>query len=141
MCQTIIAMLSFKFMKIPSKRIYGLEKITIKNKEVIVSSKERTLVDLVYFNKAVGGIKAAKEIFERIVREKKCDIKKLIEYSVRFSNIKTRKLIGLILEETGVSDAMLNPLEKSVKNSAPISFSNSRKGTLNKRWKVIINDT
>lgn len=65
----------------------------------------------------------------------------MIEYSVQFSNIKTRKLIGLILEETGVSDAMLNPLEKSVKNSALISFSNSRKGTLNKRWKVIINDT
>jgi len=136
-----IAGLSFKFMKIPSERIYGLEKITIKNKEVIVSSKERTLVDLIYFNKPVGGIKAAKEIFERFVRERKCDIKKLIEYSVRFSNIKTRKLIGLILEETGISDAMLKPLEKSVKNSSLISFSNSRKGTINKRWKVIVNDT
>lgn len=65
-----IAGLLFKFVKIPSERMYGLEKITIKNKEVIVSSKERTLVDLVYFNKPVGGIKAAKEIFERIVREK-----------------------------------------------------------------------
>ena len=131
----------FKFTKIPSERIYGVEKITIKNKEVMVSSKERTLVDLIYFNKPVGGIKAAKEIFERFVKEKKCDIKKLIEYSVRFPNIKTRKLIGLILEELGVSDTMLKPLEKSVKNTSLISFSKSRKGTLNKRWKVIINDT
>lgn len=131
----------FKFTKIPSERIYGVEKITIKNREVMVSSKERTLVDLIYFNKPVGGIKAAKEILERFVREKKCDINKLVEYSVRFPSIKTRKLIGLILEGAGVADAILKPLEKSVKNTSLISFSKSRKGTLNKRWKVIINDT
>jgi predicted transcriptional regulator of viral defense system len=134
-----IAGLSFRFMKIPSERVYGAEKINIKNKEVIVSSKERTLIDLIYFNKPVGGIEAASEIFERFVQEKKCDIKKLIEYAVRFPNIKTRKRIGFVLEKAGISDALLKPLEKSVKNTSLISFSNSRKGTVNKKWRIIIN--
>jgi len=80
------------------------------------------------------------EILERFVKEKKCDIKKLIEYTVRFPKIKTRKRIGLILEKAGVPDSILKPLEKSVKNTSLISFSNSRKGTKNERWRVIVND-
>ena len=136
-----IAGLSFKFVKIPSNRFYGLEKVNIKNKEIIVSLKERTLIDLIYFNKPVGGIETAGEIFRRFITEKKCNIKKLIEYAVRFPGIKTRKIIGFNLEKAGVSDGLLKPLEKSVKNTSLISLSDSRKGTLNKRWKIIINDT
>jgi len=64
-----IAGLSFKFTKIPSDRLYGLEKINIKGREIIVSSKERTLVDLIYYNKPVGGIERAGDI--RKVRERK----------------------------------------------------------------------
>lgn len=136
-----IAGLSFKFVKIPSNRFYGLEKVNIKNKEIIVSLKERTLIDLIYFNKPVGGIETAGEIFRRFITEKKCNIKKLIEYAVRFPGIKTRKIIGFNLEKAGVPDSLLKPLEKSVKNTSLISLSDSRKGTLNKRWKIIINDT
>ena len=132
--------LSFKFTKIPSNRLYGLEKINIKGGEVIVSSKERTLVDLIYYNKPVGGIEAAIEIFGRFVKEKKCDIKKLIQFAVRFPKIKTRKRIGLILEKTGVGDPLLKPLEKSVKKTSLISFTNDRKGTINERWRSIVND-
>ena len=121
--------------------MYGLETINIKGRDVIVSSKERTLVDLIYFNKPVGGIDVAVEIFERFVKEKKCSIKKLVEYTVQFPNIKTRKQIGFILEKAGVSDVILKPLEKSIKNTSLISFSNSREGKINKRWKVIVNDS
>jgi len=136
-----IAGLSFKFIKIPSERLYGLEKISIKGKEVIVSSKERTLIDLIYYNKPAGGIEAAAAILERFIRKQKCNVKKLIELAVRFPKIKTRKCIGLILERAGVSGLMLKPLEKSVKNTSLISFSNSRKGTINERWRTIINDS
>ncbi|MFC1807103.1 type IV toxin-antitoxin system AbiEi family antitoxin [Candidatus Omnitrophota bacterium] len=136
-----IAGVSYKFVKIPSNRFYGLEKISIKNKEIIVSSKERTLIDLIYFNRPVGGIETAGEILRRFVMEKKCDVKKLIEYAVKFPGVKTRKVVGFNLEKVGISDSLLKPLEKSVKNTSFISISDSRKGTLNKRWKIIINDT
>jgi predicted transcriptional regulator of viral defense system len=134
-----IAGLSFKFTKIHPKKMYGLEKIKIKGKDVIVSSKERTLVDLIYYNKPVGGINEAAEILERLVKEKKCDIKKLIDYSVRFPAIKTRKRIGLALEKAGVSDYLLSPLAKSVKKTSLISFLNNRKGRINEKWRAIVN--
>lgn len=135
-----IAGLLFKFTKISPKKMYGLEKIKIKGKEVIVSSKERTLVDFIYYNKPVGGINEAAEILERLVREKKCDIKKLIDYAVRFPAIKTRKRIGLVIEKAGVSDYLLSPLAKSVKKTSLISFSNNRKGRINEKWRAIVND-
>jgi len=73
--------------------------------------------------------------------EKKCDVKKLIEYAVTFPGVKTKKVIGFNLELAGVSDNMLKPLEKSVENASLISLSDSRKGSINKRWKIITNDT
>jgi hypothetical protein len=41
------------------------------------------------------------------------------------------------LEKTGVSETLLKPLEKSVKNTSLISFSNNRKGKINEKWRVI----
>jgi predicted transcriptional regulator of viral defense system len=137
----IIAGLFFRFIKVSSQKMYGLEKISIKNKEIIVSSKERTLVDLIYYNKPVGGINEAAGILERIVKEEKCDIKKLIGYSRRFPVIKTRKRIGLVLEKAGVSETLLAPLAKSVRKTSLISFSNNRKGKINEKWRVIVNDS
>jgi len=136
-----IAGLSFKFTKISPEKMYGLEKISIKGKEVIVSSKERTLVDLIYYNKSVGGINEAADILERLVKDGRCDIKKLIDYAVRFPVIKTRKRIGLALENAGVSWFLLTPLAKSVKKTSLISFSNNRKGKINEKWKAIVNDS
>ena len=133
----IIAGLSFKFTKISPDKMYGLEKINIKGREIIVSSKERTLVDLIYYNKPAGGIYAAAEILERFIKEGKCDIEKLIKFAVRFPVVKTRKLIGISLEKAGVSETLLKPLEKSVKNTSLISFSNNRKGKINEKWRVI----
>ena len=135
-----IAGLSFKFTKISPEKMYGLERISIKGKEVVVSSKERTLLDLIYYNKPVGGINEAATILERFVKEGKCDIKKLIKFAVRFPEIKTRKRIGLVLEKTGVSESLLKPLEKSVKKTSLISFSDNRKGKINEKWRAIIND-
>ena len=69
------------------------------------------------------------------------DIRKLVEYAALFPNIKTRKRIGLILEETQIPGSVLKPLEKSVKNTSLIAFSQSRKGKINQRWRVIIDDS
>ena len=133
-----MAGISFKFIKITPERMYGQETINIKGKDVIVSSKERTLVDLIDYNKPVGGIEGAADILKRFVKEKKCDIKKLIGYALRFPKIKTRKYIGLILEGAGVKGSLLKPLEKSIKETSLISFTSNRKGAINEKWRAIV---
>lgn len=138
--EKIICGLSFKFIKIPENRMYGLETIKIRDADVIISSKERTLIDLLYFSKPVGGIKSAGRIFFQTIEEKKCDIKKLVEYAARFPKVTTRKRAGVLLEDAGISDSVLKPLIKSVATTAVSSLTGSRKGRLSKKWKVIVND-
>jgi predicted transcriptional regulator of viral defense system len=139
--EKIICGLSYKFIKIMENRIYGIEKIKVKDEEVNISSKERTLIDLIYFNNPVGGIINASKIFTKIVLSNKCDIKKLVEYAVCFPNIKTRKRIGLLLDKAGVPENILKPLLKSIEKTSIGSLNGSRKGTLNKKWRVIVNDS
>ncbi|MBA7476779.1 hypothetical protein ES707_12174 [subsurface metagenome] len=137
----VICGLSYKFIKIRENRMYGIEKIKARDEEVNISSKERTLIDLIYFNNPVGGIISASKIFTEIVNSDKCDIKKLVKYAVCFPNIKTRKRIGLILDNTGVPENILKPLIKSIEKTSIGSLNGSRKGTLNKKWRVIVNDS
>lgn len=139
--EKLICGLSYKFIKIPENRMYGIEKIKIGNIEVNISSKERTLIDLIYFNKPVGGISSASKIFMEIINNNKLNIKKLVEYAVCFPNITARKRIGLMLDDIGISDSILKPLMKSIKKTSISSLSSSRKGVLNKKWRVIVNDS
>ena len=138
--EKVVCGISYKFIRIPENRFYGLETIRVRDTDVIISSKERTLIDLIYFNRPVGGIKNAAAVLKQFVMEKKCDIKKLVECAARFPNIKTRKRIGLILDDSNTTDLMLEPLVKSIEKTAVSTFTGSRKGSLNKKWRVIIND-
>ena len=130
----------FKFVKISPKRMYGLENIKISGSQVIVSNRERTLVDLIYFPDPVGGLKKAFEILKEEASSSKSDIKKLIKYAVSFPAISTRKRIGFVLDKSGIPEKILAPLERSVKNTSLITLcgSKSRKGTIDNKWKVII---
>lgn len=135
----VICGITFKFLKIPRKRMYGLKKIQVKDTEVIISDKERTLIDLLYFYKPVGGIEAASEVFKKNIEEKQCNIKKLISYACKFPSITLRKRVGIIFEGLGIDDFLLRPLARTVEKTAISSLNRSRKGTINKKWRVIFN--
>lgn len=139
--EKLICGLSYKFIKIPENRMYGIEIIKIGDKEVNISSKEKTMIDLMFFNKPVGGIIGATNIFREIVNSNNYNIKKLIEYTAYFPNITARKRIGLILDDIGVSENILKPLIESIKKTSVSSLNGSRKGIINKKWRVIVNDS
>lgn len=140
MKKTIIG-ISFDFIKIHQNRMYGLETIKVKNSDVIISDKERTLVDMIYFNNPVGGISSAIHVMEKIVGNSECDIKKLVEYATRFPIITTRKWIGITLEGLKIQEIDLKPLIKSVKKTSITPLLSSRKGRLVKKWRAIVDDT
>ncbi|MFC1485305.1 type IV toxin-antitoxin system AbiEi family antitoxin [bacterium] len=133
----------FKLLRIKKNRLYGLTKIKVQDSEVIVSNRERTLIDLIYFPDPVGGLKKAFEIFKLQIKDKKIDVKKLIKYTILFPNVSTRKRIGFLLEKCGIADAELKPLLKNIENASLTTLygSKSRKGSINNKWKVIIDDT
>src|SRR3989338_9729238 len=136
--------ISFKLLKVPANRMYGLEKVKIRESQVIVSDRERTLIGLVYFPDPVGGIKKALELFQEASLSNKTDLNKLIKYTSIFPSVSTRKRIGFVFEKSGVSNSMLAPLLKSVKNRntlVTLYGSEARRGEINNTWKVIIDDS
>lgn len=134
----IICGISFKFLKISKNKMYGIKVLKIQNSDVLISDKERTLIDLMYFNKPVGGISVASDIFKETVQKKQCNIKKLIGYASKFPNVTIRKRIGVLLESAGINESDLKPLLKSVENTAISSLGKTRKGKIDKKWRVII---
>ena len=139
--EKIIGNMRFRMIKIPAKRMYGLEKIKIKDTEVIASDKERTLVDMFYFPGPVGGLKRVFEILNEQVKDRRVAVVRLIKYAIKFSNVSTRKRIGFALEQAGLSEKTLEPLFKSVRKTSLVTLypSKSRKGKINRKWLVIEN--
>jgi predicted transcriptional regulator of viral defense system len=137
----VINTISYQFIKVSDNRMYGVDEIQILGQEVVISSKEKTLVDLVYFNKAVGGLKAAEVILRDTIKQNKCDLERLILYATMFPVANVRKFIGYTLDSQRVNNKLLLNLAKSIENSSITSLTRSRKGTLNKNWRVIVNDS
>ncbi len=139
--EKIIGNMKFKMIKISARRMYGFEKIKIKNTEVIVSDKERTLVDMLYFSGPVGGLKTALDILKEQAQDREIDVSKLIKYAVGFPSISSRKRIGFALEQADINDKMLEFLLESVKKTSLVTLqpSKSRKGKINRKWMVIEN--
>lgn len=136
-----IGKIQFRLIKVSQDRMYGLQAIKVKDSEVIVSDKERTLVDMIYYPKPVGGLKTALEILENQVKSKSVDLKKLIKYASLFPIITARKRIGFIMDKAGIGQDELKPLLKTVKGTALTTLydTKSRKGKIDKRWGIIEN--
>lgn len=116
------------------KNIYGLEELNTPDGKVIVSDKERTMVDFI----DKWSFVQAKEIISTLLINKNCDIRKFVDYGVLFPKLRTRKFIGLILDYAGISDKLSKSLHSSIKGTSIISISkSSRKGTINAKWRVI----
>lgn len=136
--------LVLKLLKVSASRLYGLERLNLKGSEVIISDRERTLIDLIYFPGPVGGLKQALRIFSKASLSKKTNLKRLVQYAARFPSISTRKRIGFVLEKGGVALSDLKPLLKTIKNSStPVTLygTKSKKGVSNSTWRIIVDDT
>ncbi|MBU0581340.1 MAG: hypothetical protein KKA19_09215 [Candidatus Margulisbacteria bacterium] len=138
--QKYIGNILFKLVKVSPNRMYGINEITIKNSKVKVSDREKTIIDMIYFPDPVGGLKAAFDLLCEQINRNKIDVKILVKYALLFPSISIRKRIGFILDKCKISNNILDPLVKSVRNTSLITLygSKSRKGEINNKWKVII---
>jgi predicted transcriptional regulator of viral defense system len=132
---------TYKFIKVSPEKMYGIEKRIIDGVEVLLSDKERTLVDVFYYSGTVGCLIEIYEVLYEQVKYNKIDIDKFIKYASMFPNVTVRKKIGYGLELLKMPDQRLMPIIDSVKNTAfnILYESKSRAGKYNNKWRAIIN--
>ena len=138
-----IGNLAFQFIKIADERLGATNPLrTREGAEVIYSSKARTLMDAVYdwsrFNSLPRG-------YDWIRQEVKKDFKlasRLVEATAQYGNQATARRIGYLLDSFIQTSRMTNRLQRQLSDSkALIPWIPGRptKGTVNRKWGVIVN--
>ena len=126
-------------IKISSGKMYGIKKIRIDEEDILISDKERTLVDFIY--KPMGSWENVQSVISEQIN--KIDLQKFIRYLIKYPVIAIRKRAGLMLERAGISLNDLILLRRSIgSKNTYVNFNpfvKSRKGKVNKDWKVILN--
>lgn len=122
----------YKLKKVLPNRLYGFEKRKIKNEEVNFPKKERALIDLFEFY----DVRRAYKILQKQL--KNLDISLLVDYLSRYPTQSIRRRIGYILGELGVNEN-LDRVDPGVKGYTPLYDTGSKKGKIDKRWRIIIN--
>lgn len=129
----------YEAVKIKKEKYYGVQKIKAEDQEIFISDKERTLVDFAY--NPLGSMRN----FEIALQDniKNIDVEKLIKYLVKFPVVSVRKRAGFLLEEVGCSKESIEPLRKAIGTKRVLTlldpYKKSRKGKINKEWKIIVN--
>jgi predicted transcriptional regulator of viral defense system len=131
-----IADIRYEYINVQQKHFFGFEKIWLdEHFQVLITDKERTLLDVFIYPKMFGGMGEALGILENSLAT--IDIQKLVDYAIQYDKKSLTKRLGWALEYFGVSAKQLEPLLK-----APINYfcrldpSAPAVGPCDKRWMI-----
>jgi len=138
-----IGSLAFQFIKVADERLGAINAVrTREDREMIYSSRARTLMDAVYdwyrFNSLPRG-------YEWIKEEVKNELKftsEFIDVTATYGNVATIRRIGYLLDTLGLNPKIMNRLGRQLSTSSsliPWIPGRSAKGTINRQWGIIIN--
>ena len=139
-----IGSIVFHLIKVADARLGSTEETkTAEGETAVYSSRARTLVDAVYdwsrFNRLPRGYRWIK----RELVAKRVTAADLVTLTLRYGDIGTIRRMGVLLEREGVPQPLLTKLEKALPSSTgmipwiPIA---PKRGTVDRRWGVVIND-
>ncbi|MCK9555181.1 hypothetical protein M0R36_05140 [bacterium] len=129
----------YEALKIDKKKFFGIQKIKIEDIDIYISDKERTLVDFVY--NPIGSYANVANVLKSCLVD--IDLEKFINYLNQFPVVSVRKRAGFFLAEIGCSNNALKKLQRNIGREDTFVVLNpankSRKGKINKEWKIIVN--
>ncbi|HBE44366.1 MAG TPA: hypothetical protein DDW17_02640 [Deltaproteobacteria bacterium] len=131
--------INYKFIKTPTKKMFGLTTIEFNGMGVQVSDKEKTLIDCLDHPEYCGGInEVVKGLWN--AREE-INFEKMFDYAQRISNSAVIKRMGYLLKSLEIeAQVPLGNLRNLIKKGFPsLDPSIPRKGRYNTQWNLLIN--
>lgn len=131
-----IAGIKYEYITVQERHFFGTEKIWLGEYfQVLITDKERTLLDLFIYSKMFGGMGEALGILENSLSS--IDIKKLVDYAIKFGMKSIAKRLGWALEYFGVSRKYLIPLLKvPINYYCRLDSTKPAAGVCDKRWMI-----
>ncbi len=138
-----IGSLAFQFIKVADERLGAINAVrTRDNREMVYSSKARTLMDAVYDWSRFNSLPRGYEWIKGEVKKEPKLLSELVEVTSKFGNMATIRRIGYLLDTFGVTPKMINRLLRQLSASSsliPWIPGRSTKGSINRKWGIIIN--
>lgn len=107
------------------------------------ATRVRTLVDAVYDWSRFNSLPRAYAWIRNDLRQKRVDAEELVTVTLRYGNTGTIRRMGALLEHEGVDDSLLKRLEQALnqtRSMIPWIPNRPKRGKLNRRWGVVINE-
>jgi predicted transcriptional regulator of viral defense system len=140
----IIGSVEMTLIKVADARLGDTEEVTTQEGlKAVYSSCVRTLVDAVYDWSRFSSLPRAYEWIRRELSRGRVNAADLVRVAVKYGNQGTLRRIGLLLEQEEVSKPLLLTLQRSMRQSnsvIPWNPIGSKRGTINGRWGVILNE-
>ncbi len=139
----IIGNKSFVFMKTSSKRLKGAEFISNqKGIKIPYASKARLLIDCIYDWNRYNTIPKVFKWINQEIEENPAITEKLVSNAIRYGNRIVQRRLGYLLEIMNVDAKLVEKLQNKIqgtKTIKPLIPNINLKGSVNKKWGLIIN--
>lgn len=131
-------------IKVADKRLGAAEKMrTAEGLTLVYASRVRTLVDAVYDWSRFDTLPRAYGWIIGELAANRVQAAELVTVTLRYGDMGTIRRMGALLEREGVDDTQLRKLEQALKPTSsliPWIPTHPKRGTVNRRWGVVIND-
>jgi predicted transcriptional regulator of viral defense system len=139
-----IGAITLTLIKVADARLGGTEESTTREGLIVVySSRVRTLFDTVYDWARFGSLPRGYAWITRELAERRVTPAALVATTLRYGDLGTIRRMGALLEKRGVSAGLVRKLENVLRKSTgtiPWIPTRPKRGTLNRRWGLIMND-
>ena len=127
----------FKFVKTVPHKMFGVENIDVEKRKIIVSSKEKTIVDCLDHPEHCGGVEEIAKILYFYFDE--IDIKKVVVYAKKIGNSAVLKRLGYLFETLKLSHSELLNDVKLGEGYSLLDPTLPKVGRIVERWKLVLN--
>lgn len=133
-----IAGVEYIFISLSRKKFFGYERRWIGSNPVVLSSKEKTLIDCLdhpeYCGELIEAVKGLWNAREEI------SFKTLFDYAKRIGNNAVLKRLGYLMELFELEPELVRKINKVLSKSySPLDPTKPKKGRYNSKWKLLLN--
>ena len=139
-----IGSVALTLIKVADERLGDIETMEIaEGSKTVYSSRARALLDAVYDWSRFNSLPRAYEWIRNELKAKRVTPAELVSVTLKYGDIGTIRRIGALLEREGVAGPLLKKLERALKPTTsliPWIPTKPKRGTVNRRWGVMINE-
>jgi predicted transcriptional regulator of viral defense system len=139
-----IGTVALTMIKVADSRLGGTETAETRDGvKVLYSSRTRTLVDALYDWSRFGSLPAAYEWIRNDLAAEVVNAAELVGLTLKYGDVGTIRRMGIVLEQESVSPPLIRKLTRALRPSTsfiPWVPARPKRGTLNRRWGVVMND-